>query len=184
MDAKIKARTDAKAIGENSFAETVDYNFAATKIETGDYEGAYEYFSKLSEPSAQSLHKLAICCEKLGKKEEASAAIEKEKSAKSDYEKLCTIISETPDSCVFVLSFDALEISVKKNKKFDTLMKNAEKNNGVAVLLDHRTVPELVKMLTNGAQKRGCRFDSSAAKYLVEVVGVDINTLKSYRNEF
>jgi DNA polymerase-3 subunit delta len=34
-------------------------------------------------------------------------------------------------------------------------------------------------MLTNGAQKRGCRFDSSAAKYLVEVVGEDINTLKN-----
>ena len=68
----------------------MDYNFAATKIETGDFSGAYDYFSNLENPSAPSLHKLAVCCEKLGKREEALSAIEKEKSAKaeSDEQKL------------------------------------------------------------------------------------------------
>ena len=78
------AKRLARELGENGFAETYDYNFAATKIETGDYSGAYDYFSKLTEPSAPSLHKLAVCCEKLGKREEAFAAIEKEKNAKAE----------------------------------------------------------------------------------------------------
>ncbi len=102
-----------------------------------------------------------------------------EKCSKSDYDKLCALISETPDSCIFVLLYNAIEVNHKKNNKFSKLVSNAEKNGGVAVLLDHRTVPELVKMLTTGAAKRGCNFDSVAARYLVESVGEDINNLKN-----
>ena len=80
------AKRLALELGENSFAETVDYNFAATRIETGDFSGAYDYFSNLPEPSAPSLHKLAVCCEKLGKKKEAFFAIEKEKNAGAEEE--------------------------------------------------------------------------------------------------
>ncbi len=102
-----------------------------------------------------------------------------EKCSKNDYDKLCTIISETPDSCVFILYFDVVDVVTKKNNKFSKLVTLAEKNNGIAAELNHRTVPELVKMLTAGAQKRGCVFDGTAARYLVETAGDDINTLKS-----
>ncbi len=102
-----------------------------------------------------------------------------EKCGKNDFEKLCTIISDTPDSCVFILLFDVLEVISKKNTKLSKLVTLAEKNNGVACELNHRTVPELIKMLTNGASKRGCNFEGSAARYLVETSGEDINTLKN-----
>ena len=96
---------------------------------------------------------------------------------KTDYDKLCTIIGEIPDTCVFILWFDSMEIDHKKNTKFKKLVTVAEKNNGIAVALNHRTQGELVKMLSDGAQKRGCRFESNAARYLVETAGQDINTL-------
>ncbi len=102
-----------------------------------------------------------------------------EDCSKSDFEKLCTLVTETPDSCVLVLLFSALEISHKKNSKLSKLISSAEKNGGVAALLDHRTVPELVKMLVSGAEKRGCNFDAAAAKHLVETAGEDINNLKN-----
>lgn len=102
-----------------------------------------------------------------------------EKCAKSDFEKLCTIITDTPESCVFVLLYEVLEISPKKNAKLTKLITCAEKNNGVAAQLDHRTVADLMKMLTNGALKRGCKLDNTVAKYLVETAGEDINTLKN-----
>lgn len=102
-----------------------------------------------------------------------------EKCSKSDFEKLCTIISENPDTCVFILLFDVLEVVKKKNTKLAKLISLAEKNNGVAAELNHRTLPELVKMLVAGAQKRGCNFDSAAARYLVETAGEDIDTLKN-----
>lgn len=82
------AKRLAFELGEEDFAKTFDYNLAATKIEIGDFIGAYEYFSKVENPSAPSLHKLAVCCEKLGKKEEALAAIEAEKTSFAENEKL------------------------------------------------------------------------------------------------
>lgn len=100
-----------------------------------------------------------------------------EQCNKADFDKLCTIIAENPDTCVLILWFDSMELDHKKSSKFKKLVSAAEKNNGIAALLNHRTIGELVKMLTDGAQKRGCRFDNSAARYLVETTGQDINTL-------
>lgn len=102
-----------------------------------------------------------------------------EHCSKSDFDKLCVILSETPDSCIFILWFDSTEIDYKKSSKFKKMVNAAEKNNGLAVLLNHRGQAELIKMLTDGAKKRGCRFESSAARYLVETAGQDINTLVS-----
>ena len=55
----------------------------------------------------------------------------------------------------------------------------SEKNGGVTVQLDHRSASELVKMLTDGAKKRGCVMSPSAARLLIETSGEDINTLAS-----
>lgn len=102
-----------------------------------------------------------------------------EHCAKSDLDKLCTVISDTPDTCVFILWFDSLEFDHKKNNKFKSLTNAVDKANGVTAMLNHRSLPELVKMLTDGANKRGCKFESNAARYLVEMSGDDISTLKN-----
>lgn len=78
------AKRLALTLGESGYAEIVNYNYFATRMENGDYAEAYEYFSKLVNPTAFSLHKLLICCEKLGKIDEAFSALEKEKVAEAD----------------------------------------------------------------------------------------------------
>lgn len=65
----------ARALGADDLLKVIHYNIAATKVEYGDYEGAYAYFADLKEPDALALHKLAVCCEELGRKEEALAAL-------------------------------------------------------------------------------------------------------------
>lgn len=67
----------AKALHDAEMLTTIRYNRAATALETGDYESAYKYFSALEAPTAMALHKLAICCEKLGLRDEALAALDK-----------------------------------------------------------------------------------------------------------
>ena len=94
-----------------------------------------------------------------------------------DFNKLCTVLKENPDSCVLILFFDGVNSDYKKSGKFKTIVDLAEKNNGVACELSHRSIPELVKMLTEGAKKRNCTFETNAAKYLVETAGQDINIL-------
>lgn len=67
----------AKALHDEEMLATIRYNCAATALETGDYESAYKYFSTLEEPTAMALHKLAICCEKLGRRDEAFSALDR-----------------------------------------------------------------------------------------------------------
>ena len=102
-----------------------------------------------------------------------------EHCAKSEFDRICELVSEVPDTTVFVLRFDSIEFDIKKSNKFKKLVAAAEKSGGMAVNLDHRKTPELVKMLVDGAAKRGCKMDSAAARYLVETAGDDISLLQN-----
>lgn len=101
----------------------------------------------------------------------------------NDFEKLCTLVSEPAADAVFIIWFDSLSPDPKKSARLKKLISKAEKSGGCAALLNHRRVPELVKMLTDGAAKRGCTFEPSAAKYLVETAGEDISTLQNELNK-
>lgn len=65
----------AEALGDQKILSTIRYNDAATKIKCGDFAAAYAYFSALEETDAMSLHKLAVCCEALGRRDEALTAL-------------------------------------------------------------------------------------------------------------
>lgn len=100
-----------------------------------------------------------------------------------DFEKLLTLVTNPTDDAVFVIWFDSLFPDPKKSARLKKLIAKTEKGGGCAVLLNHRRVPELVKMLTDGAHKRGCTFEPAAAKYLVETAGEDILTLQNELNK-
>lgn len=102
-----------------------------------------------------------------------------EHCSKTDFDRLCQLLSEVPDTAVFLLVFDSVEVDFKKSSKFKKLISAAEKNGGLAVRLDHRKMPELIKMLTDGATKRGCKMEAGTAKYLIETAGDDINILRN-----
>lgn len=73
------------ALHDAGMLASIRYNRAATALETGDFEGAYKYFSAVREPRLMDLHKLAICCEKLGRREEALAALDAAEAAEETY---------------------------------------------------------------------------------------------------
>lgn len=102
-----------------------------------------------------------------------------EHCSKSDFDKLCDLITEAPDSAVLVIRFDSIEVDSKKSSKFKKIAASVDKAGGLSVSLDHRKMPELIKMLTDGAAKRGKKMDATAARYLIETAGDDINTLKN-----
>lgn len=102
-----------------------------------------------------------------------------EHAAKSDFDRLCSLLENPYDTCVFIVRFDSVPFNAKNGTKEKKLIAATEKGNGKAVALDHRTAAGLVKMLTSGATKRGCRMQDVAARYLVETVGEDINILRN-----
>lgn len=65
----------ARALGDSQEQQSIEYNTASTALELGNITYAYDYFSSLEDPSPMALHKLAICCEKLGKRREAFDAL-------------------------------------------------------------------------------------------------------------
>ena len=65
----------ALALSDQDILSTIRYNEAATKIECGDFAAAYAYFAALEKPGALALHKKAVCCEALGRRDEALATL-------------------------------------------------------------------------------------------------------------
>ncbi len=102
-----------------------------------------------------------------------------EHASKTEFDKLCALFCEVPETCVFILWFDTLKFEFKKNAKLTSLSESCEKIGGVVANLSHRTTAELEKMLCSGALKRGCKMSSSVARRLIELSGEDINTLKN-----
>lgn len=70
----------AASLGKHDLLETMRYNIAAARMQQGQFSEAYEYLSRLEHPTILALHKLAICCEKLGKRDEAFLALQKAES--------------------------------------------------------------------------------------------------------
>ncbi len=100
-----------------------------------------------------------------------------EHAEKSEYDRLCALLSDVPDTCVLILKFDAIPFDLKGSSKSKRIVACAEKSGGKAVDLGHRNESELTSMLIRGAQKRGCVLSSAAAKELVRTAGDDINIL-------
>lgn len=65
----------AEAVDDKDSLRDLRYNRAATALQVGRYAEGYQYFSTLDTPGKMDLHKLAICCEKLGRREEALEAL-------------------------------------------------------------------------------------------------------------
>ena len=89
----------AELLHNTNLADTIRYNTAAGQLEGGQYEAACAYFSALENPGRMALHKLAICCEKLGRPDEARAALARARAAECDYppepmsQQICDIVA-------------------------------------------------------------------------------------------
>lgn len=75
----------ANALGETEMVADIRYNIAATRLALGQVEEAYAHFASVEHPCAMDLHKLAVCLEKLDRKEEALRAIRRAEQAEQDY---------------------------------------------------------------------------------------------------
>ena len=75
----------AMDLGETDMLEGIRYNIAATQLTMGYVEEAYAYFASVENPSVLEGHKLAVCLEKMGRKEEALQAILRAEQTVNDY---------------------------------------------------------------------------------------------------
>lgn len=91
------AKRMASALGLADEVKDICYNIAATQIELGQYEQALDYFEHCQNHSPLSLHKLAICYEKMGETQKALDALDEAAALERVLpehieEKLCRVV--------------------------------------------------------------------------------------------
>lgn len=89
------------------------------------------------------------------------------------FEQLERVLADNPDDCALIFSFVAHE---PKGAKWNKAVKLFDKF-GCAVKLDRKTPAELIKVLENGAKKRGKPFAKGVASYLISCAGSDLSNL-------
>ena len=102
-----------------------------------------------------------------------------EDCSKPDFERLLSLCGEKSEDTVFILWFDRVEFDEKRSEKGKKLISACEKCGGRAVLINHRQTGELVKMITAAVSKRGGSITSDVARYLIEYVSDDIETIRN-----
>lgn len=98
---------------------------------------------------------------------------------KGDFDRFLELISNANDTCVLILCFDTVDFDAKKGTKEKKILAAVEKVGGKCAEVNHRSITALVKMLSDGAKKRGCNFGEIACCHLIEVSGTDLSTLKN-----
>ncbi len=102
-----------------------------------------------------------------------------EHAAKNDFDRIIELISDANDTCVLIMCFDVVNFDAKKGSKEKKLLSAVEKVGGKCAELNHRSITAIVKMLSDGAKKRGCNFSEIAIRHLVDIAGNDLSTLKN-----
>ncbi|MBE6809943.1 MAG: DNA polymerase III subunit delta [Ruminococcaceae bacterium] len=99
--------------------------------------------------------------------------------SRGDFDRFVQLISNANDTCVLILCFDTVEFDGKKGTKEKKIISAVEKVGGKCAEINHRSITALVKMLSDGAKKRGCNFSEISARHLIEISGTDLSTLKN-----
>ena len=98
--------------------------------------------------------------------------------SQKDIDELKEYFKDMSDTCVIVFWYDSIEVDTKKSGKWKSI-ETAFAKAGDAVNLEKRTEGELAKLIVTSAKKRGCTISSDLARYLISIVGSDIQTIFS-----
>ena len=93
----------------------------------------------------------------------------------ADAERARQLIEAVPDTCVLVF-WQMTTQPDKRKTGWKNFLATAEKA-GVVMEFKHKEPADTAKILLSGAKRRGARLDFAEAKYLVDLVGNDLNLL-------
>jgi DNA polymerase-3 subunit delta len=93
------------------------------------------------------------------------------------WKRLCEILSDIPDGCVFVLHYDTVEYD-KKSSRWTKLIALARKN-GMAADIGRLPEGELADWIIKQAKKKNAVISRENARRLMEACGSDMNAITS-----
>ncbi len=96
----------------------------------------------------------------------------------SAQEQLLSMISDIPKSSVLVFWTYSVSVDKKKNAKWRSFVSSVDKV-GSSVEFRRKTESEIVRILSGGAEKRGCKLSPDNARLMLRRCGNDLNLLLS-----
>lgn len=95
----------------------------------------------------------------------------------AEFKSLVNVIETAPQSNSLILCFDAVEFNPKKSDRYKKLTAATEKNGGAVCRFEHKSEAQLVKMLCDGAARRGKTLTPKNAAYMIQVCSNNLNIL-------
>ena len=130
--------------------------------------------------SDTDLKQVSECAEALPMMDERTCVVVKDLNLstlnKQQSEILSQPIEDVADTTLLLFWMQNVQVDMKKNDKWKSVVHLFEKNGDV-LALNRRTVAQITKLLVSGAKKRGKILDDRLAQYLISLVGDDLNAL-------
>lgn len=122
---------------------------------------------------------IAECCEALPMMDDYTVVVVHDMALHKldaiESSKLQSLVSDMSPSAILIFWQDTVEVD-GKDRKWAGLISLFDKH-GCCVNFSKKTTADLVKILVNGASKRECTLSPDYARYLISVVGDDMNIL-------
>ena len=100
------------------------------------------------------------------------------KVSKDDFLKFNQLCEDACAETVLIFWFEWVDIDPKADR-VKKVIDSIEKSKGRVVCLDHPSKTDLIRILTNGAKKRGCQMQPRVAQYIIESCSTDVSVLQS-----
>lgn len=163
--------------GTETYLKEKYVNLMASKIvpKGGEFFNLHRFEGKDSDADtiAQAVEALPVCCER-------TCVIVRDWNAETvsagENKKLKELLADLPATNVLIFWADTIEVLPKKSSKWKTFIGNIGKY-GNTLELGERTQASLIKLICDGAAKRGCVLEKTTASYFIDVVGSDLQTL-------
>ncbi len=95
-----------------------------------------------------------------------------EELTQSDFKTLLEMVADPNPTTVLVFWFETADLTEKNvPERYKKLIAAVEKGGGTAVCFSPKSEMEMATLLCNGASKRGCRMQSTTAKYMISLCG-------------
>ena len=153
---KVYVNKIISAVVDDDFAEFNFHKFEGKEANLGDVYDSVEALPMMSDTTCVLVEDMP-----LDTLDESSTAL------------LTDMLAGMPETCALIFCMMSVNPS---SKGWDAVKKLFEKY-GTLVRLDKKETGDIVKTVEKAAEKRGVPFENGVARYLVECVGSDLNTV-------
>lgn len=100
------------------------------------------------------------------------------KTDKDTLEQYLEYLPNVPDTAVLIFHMSSIEVDVKKEQKWNTIISVFDKN-GAVLCVNKRTESEIVSLIKRSVKSRNSVISDENAEYFLSIVGSEMNMMRN-----